>query len=593
MNALRRVVLALALGLNPPAAADAPEGVPEELQDVCRLRDTRPLILSNVSAQPSYFAKIHPEGSHAFYIGSGNRMLTLESNDMLTRDRPIVGSIDPVPSPDGRILAVPGLEIYWLPEVMEKGEGAELLLEDADHSGVYQSVALLRSGRRGGAADLRVYRVITDSSGEVLYRDYEVNFSGARPTARILGNAGPGHLCPGKDYKTIMISKTGRLLGAYDPTSGTSKVIDVAVPGRCREVLDLGYPTGKIEFRHDDGAIAFHVDYYDTQAGGYFSGVSSTLTKDVYVVELQKLEGAAPGAWRLHPSKVRRIFASSVKGSGGYYPSWTRDGRLVYVRDDHNHYAFEVVRPEDAPSYRFLLPPHGGTDHQPEELPKDWPKDWNEQLHRSAALGGLWSQLCSPYDAEQSAVGAMTAFLSLEAEVCRKLARSHWTPDSRLKLSEQPRYRRDPRFDPAILARLEPEELESACREDGPPPTHETKVYGQRISQNLDGPGVIHHYCVGCHVTGGNLDIGGGSLMRNPVDFSNLTQAQVMESLDRMDLWEDDQGRMPPQGFDPPIETDEGEWVDHQELATDYLNEVLAELQRDPPLPDFPGGPAR
>ena len=189
--------------------------------------------------------------------------------------------------------------------------------------------------------------MITDVSGEVRYRDYAIDYSVTPPAVEMLGEV--ARLCPGKTYKTIMISKTSKYVGVYDPTSGTSKI--VTGDGTCREVLDLGYPTGKIEFTYDDARIAFHVDHIQSQAGSYFSGVNGSVTKDVYTLDLvENADGSVSGA------NMRRMGATLEKGSGSYYPAFDEHGRVVYAHDDSNIFSFHVVHPDDMADYEMYLP---------------------------------------------------------------------------------------------------------------------------------------------------------------------------------------------------------------------------------------------
>ncbi len=118
----------------------------------------------------------------------------------------IPGSIDPVPCPDGKLLTVPGLSLYEVSTVLREGDNAAPILNDSSHEGVYQSCAVLsRSG------STTTYRVVTDSSGEVAYRDYKVTY---RPNlkAQVKPLARTKMRCPNLNLKTIIVSKTGKYL---------------------------------------------------------------------------------------------------------------------------------------------------------------------------------------------------------------------------------------------------------------------------------------------------------------------------------------------------------------------------------------------
>lgn len=528
--------------------------------EMCKLVQPKPEILSWIPETPSYFAKVHPEGHVAYYIGMGNQALLLEEPNEEKRKWKIPGSIDPVPCPDGRILTVPGLEVYAIADVMSKGETAESLLSDPEHYGVYQSCALLKVDD-----DQTTYRIVTDDSGKVAYRDYRAIFKADKPPkVEALGSL--DYLCPEQDIKTIIISKTAKYVGGYTPSTGTTQIFDVSEKGVCRSVLDFGYPTGKLEFNYDDTKVTFHVDYFQSQAGGYFSGVSSDVTKDVFVVDLVSHDD------RLSAQNMRRLSASTAKGSGSYYPSFTRDGRVAFINDDHNFYSFQLVKPERAEAFNFYLPPPDGLGN--EELPPGVPKTWKRDLHAAAAIGALWAEACSPYADELSAVEAAATAISISPQSCRRFVNKSWSQKAAKKMSSHPRFSRDLRFDPALIGKLTDEDLLQVCPEKLPEDGEETRIFGDKMADVIDGPKAIHHYCVGCHV--GNSSPGG-------LDFENLTPEQIHMALERIARPKGSPGAMPPGGFDTG-----SDGVSHQEVVVEYLNCLLEQSKYDKKDPKRP-----
>ncbi len=529
----------------------------------CQLVEATPEVVSRLPVAPSYFTKVHADGEIAFFIGSGNHLLFLEDDNPDTRVRQIPGSIDPVPSSDGRIVTVPGLKIYAMEDILRDGRAATALIDDSSHGGVYQSVAVIEA-----EGEQRTYRVITDT-GTVKYRDYRVDFTQTPASVEALGQVTP--LCPGKTYKTIMLSKTGKYVAVYDPASGTSKI--VSGDGSCRELMDLGYPTGKIEFSYDDTRVAFHVDFFDSQAGGYFSGVRATVSKDVFVMDL-----VADGD-RVSGRSLRRLGATMRKGSGGYYPSFDARGRVVYVHDDNDVFSFHAIHPEDVLDYNLVLPPPAGfADGQP---PAGTPADWELRLNATAAIGSLWLEQCGRDNADElTAVDAASLFPAIAQNECEQLVRDRWL-DAKERLSQHLRFSRDTRFSPELIAGFEVEQILPLCRDNHAAP-RVSRVYGEEIREVLDGARAVHHYCVGCH-DGPSLSREDGTTVPNPVDFERLTESQLMASLARIHLPDGNPLRMPPtQSYFPPVFTLNGQSVDHRKVAVDYLLKKLAQVQSRP-----------
>jgi len=526
---------------------------------LCKLNQPQPRLISWLPETPSYFAKVHPDGKYAFFIGSGNRILFLEEPDEAKRVISIPGSIDPVPCPDGKILTVPGLTLYEVSSLLKNHDKTKPLLTDSTNEGVYQSCAVLsKSGRT------TTYRVITDSSGEVAFRDYQIRFSTSRP-ARVTPLAKTKLRCPNLNLKTLIISKTGKYLSAYLPKEGTTKIFDISgSSGECREVADMGYATGKLEFNYDDTQVAFHVDYFSSQAGDYFSGVQSDMSKDVFTLDIERSGG------KLLLSNLRRLTLAQTKGSGSYYPSFAKSGEVVALNDQDNFYSFHAINPLKAPAFAPVLPPPDGWPGG--KPPANVPADWRERLHAAAVMGSLWSKRCSPDDEDLSAAEAASIKMVMPASTCRELVRESWKDGSGEELAQHVRFSRDGRFDPELVKQLTAGQLSESCREtpdaNDPPPL----VFGSKLSGTIDGPRAIQHYCVGCHVPGGALRLPDGTTIANTLNFRSLSQWQLEASLMRLDL-PADSGGMPPGGF----EAAHG-GVDHKALVKDYLECKLRQV---------------
>jgi|GEM_PF-3410804 len=533
-----------------------------QLQDpLCKLNHHQPRYISWLPEFPSYFAKVHPDGKFAFFIGSGNRLVNLEERDEAKRIKSVPGSIDPVPCPDGKLLTVPGLSLYEISSVLKDGENAKALITDSTHEGVYQSCAVLAKN-----GNTTTYRVITDASGEVAYRDYKVTYSSSH-AARVSPQGIAKLRCPGMNLKTIIVSKTGKYLSAYIPDVGTTKIFNIeGSSGACKEVADIGYATGKLEFNFNDTQIAFHVDYFSSQAGDYFSGVQNDMSKDVFTLDIARVSGG-----KLQLSNLRRLSTAREKGSGSYYPSFTRSGEILFLNDADNFYSFHAVKPERIPAYAPVLPPPDGWPGG--VVPTGVPADWNERLHAASVMGSLWSKRCAEDDQEVSAVEAASVKMVMPTSTCLELVKEYWKPGFGEELAKHVRFSRDKRFDAGLVSQFTVDKLNQSCRDNPDVDEPPAPEYGSKLAGAVDGPRLIQHYCVGCHVSGGALRLPDGTAMPNTMNFRKLEDWQIESALTRLEL-KAGEGRMPPGGF----EAAHGD-VDHKRMVKEYLECKLKQLR--------------
>lgn len=412
-----------------------------------------------------------------------------------------------------------------------------------------------------------MYRVITDASGEVAYRDYKVTYSNSR-AARVEPQAATKLRCPRLNLKTIIISKTGKYLSAYLRDVGTTKIFDIAgSSGACKEVADIGYATGKVEFNYEDTQIAFHVDYFSSDAGGYFSGVSNDMRKEIFTLDLAPAAGG-----KLKLSNLRRLTSTLTKGSGSYYPSYARNGEVVFLNDEDNFYSFRAVMPDRIPAYSPVLPPPDGWPGG--VVPVGVPADWKMRLHSASVMGSLWSKRCGEDDDEElSAVEAASTMMIMPTSTCLELVKEYWKPGAAAELAKHVRYSRDARFDAGLIGQFTVDQLNFACRDSAEVNDPAPIEYGSKLANSVDGVRLVQHYCVGCHVSGGALRLPDGSTIANSLNFSSLQEWQIEAALARIELPEGE-GRMPPRGFEAPVGK-----MDHQKIVKEYLECRLEQLR--------------
>lgn len=536
------MIYALAAALWTALAPAAPAGL-------CELYEPKPKTVTWLNESPSYFAKIAPDGNLAYFIGSGNRMIFMGEDDGQRLFKAIPGDIDPVPCPDGKVVTTPGLNFFEVGALKRDGIRAQAFHSDGSHSGVYQSCAVIAS-----SGNTTTYRMITDESGSVNFRDYKVTFGAGAPTVEEIGTV--ASLCPGLNLKTLIISKTGKYVSGYVPETGTTQIYS-AEPGACKLMADLGFPTGKLEFSYDDSRVVFHMDVFGSQAGDYFSGVDSQVSKEILTLDLER------SGERLAVRNLRKLSASRAKGSGSYYPSFTKQGLVGFVHDDFDFYSYRVMDPRSLPAFNLTVPPpEGWPGGSP---PPEVPADWEKRLHAAAVVGSLWSQSCSAYDDELGAVDAASLVMSLGKAPCERMVAEQWVSGAAARMAQHPRFARDTRFKSDIIGGLTAADLKAECRTTSLPSQAVTKFYGKKALTDLDGPRALHHYCVGCHVPGGRLRLPDGSSMANPLHFEHLTPDQIQASLARIEA-PAGAGRMPPRGFSNDAD---------KKIVVDYLRELM------------------
>jgi hypothetical protein len=569
--------------------------------EYCSLRSEEPEKIVHVNNAPQFFAKVKAQGDYIFYISQheGNHLLsTTDTNDQ-TRDLRIIGDIDPVPSPDGRILTIPGVSIYLVDEVIAKKDRARPFYQDSSNDGVYQSVALVKVE---DDSNVRTYRVVVDGNSRIQYRDYKIDFNHSPPKVTPQGDTRTH--CPNQSVSTIMVSKTGRYVTGFDTKTNTTKIFDMtdlSSPNRCRELYDLGYGTGKIEFNiakprppqvfnfeESDQRLSFHMDYFDSNVSSYFSGVESSIAKDVYTMDLDVPQNRQSN-WKLKPSNLRKLFSEVRLGSGGYYPSFNTDGQVVMIYDDAEAYSFRFYNPERTKPYDFFLVSPASTFEEAWRHEAQLPPNWKERFHRAAAIGVLWSQVCLPEDDGQrkdiTAVGASSYFLGMTKDSCTSLVTSQWD-NMKPQIINNPIWGQDPRFSTQIIQGYGQNDLLQACgaikdREAHAPPV----VIGTPSASHLTRDQLVHHYCMGCHVPGGRMTGILGDGYPNAVDFTRTESgfpktnlAHLLSSRRRINTGrahdEDPQGRRPPDSmppvnsFEPADRTD----FDHGESVLEIIN---------------------
>ena len=193
------------------------------------------------------------------------------------KEQRIPGNVDPVPTPDGRLLMRPGLLLYPM-ATLTKGDTIPVY-EDPELPDEYQT-ASVQQERHGVVR----YRVITGWRQGARFRDYDVTFTakGAYKSAVPVG--APFVPCGARTLTLPINAKSGREFGAYDAGTRTNVIIEVTDAKSCVDKLDLGFASGKLSFSYDGSVIAFATSRVDTDADGWRLRPSELVYKDALLL---------------------------------------------------------------------------------------------------------------------------------------------------------------------------------------------------------------------------------------------------------------------------------------------------------------------
>jgi hypothetical protein len=226
------------------------------------------------------------------------------------REQRIPGTVDPVPTPDGKFLTRPGLMFYLVP-TLASGDTTPLFV-DRELPDEYQTISILKQSR-----DAVRYRVVTGWRMGVRLREYDITFppGGKPPHIEPLGT--PMVPCAGRGFSLPISAKGTREVGVYDKDSRTNRIIEIGEDGHCTDVLDLGFASGKLSFNYDASAIAFATSRIDVDADGFMLQPEEAFYKDALV---------------LYRKTGRIVSLSRNRGLRGMtFPEFLPDGRSIIL----------------------------------------------------------------------------------------------------------------------------------------------------------------------------------------------------------------------------------------------------------------------
>lgn len=377
--------------------------------NVCNLREGSFDSAVRINGLPGYFFKVHPDGKYIAFIEGGNQLLDFESG----KEYRLQGGVDPVWSPDGKLLSHPGNEDGMafhhsheaIPAALEGKPDNTKPFVDKRLEGVYQSI-----GKYGDT-----YSVITDHGGVTMGRykieDGKITTVGdVRPLCKNLESFGTD---------LPMLSKDGKYLSVYESGSRSTKIYSLA-GNDCELAADLGFPTGKVSFNSDSSQITFHLDQFGEFDDGWFSGISKDKVKNVVSLKLEKNGSKLiPGEWSL-------VSKATTAGNGGYYPDYDREGNIYYLEDRENFFQFVKVRQNQLEWFPF--------DQKMFRTSGDCANCVTVPQKTSLeVLSSMWSRVC-----DQAGINLNNSPLhatAIDPVECRNMVESFWT--SSLEVSKE------------------------------------------------------------------------------------------------------------------------------------------------------------
>ena len=296
---------------------------------------------------PKYFFRPVPDSPFISYTsGTRNYLLNMETG----REINIPHWVDAIPTPFKGLVTIPKLvpnirvapRYGFIPEFgsMEFYRTNDLLkgkkrpfFKDRTLQGAYQTMAIIEKNE-----DKIILRMVTESflnKKNVFLQDYEIllNHDQSPKKMRTLYRRAK-KFCPNIEVSLPMLSKSGKYFAAVDPKSRHMKIYTMDDKFKCHLFKDLQMPTGKVDFSYDDKLMAFHV--------------SPVNPKDVaYVVKTQDLSNQIDiMTYNLETGYFNWV--SECKKSNCYYPSFTPDGSLYYMKQKANaSYEFVKLKRKD------------------------------------------------------------------------------------------------------------------------------------------------------------------------------------------------------------------------------------------------------
>ena len=256
------------------------------------------------------YTSLQQDAAYLFDISSG-------------KEQRIPGHVDPVPTPDGRFITLPGLKFHPLPQLIANNETP--LFTDPELPDEYQTASILGENSKS----LR-YRIITGWRAGARFRDYDVTFDKKGQAATVTALDTPFVPCGDRLLTLPINAKSGYEFGAFDARVNSNFIIEVTAMKTCVDKLNLGFATGKISFSYDGEAIAFSTARINTDATGELMRPSESFYKDALI---------------LHRKTGRIVSLSANRPLRGMtFPEFQKNGSVMLLDQIAPGRSVEIIR---------------------------------------------------------------------------------------------------------------------------------------------------------------------------------------------------------------------------------------------------------
>ena len=385
----------------------------------------------------SFFISPNPNGEEVAVISEfENRLVNLsnmpdggEVEEDVT-DTELPGSVDPVFTPDGKYITLPGSIFYSYQEAKRKGDNARPVVLEG-YGAPYQSVGQPnpKNEEYNYISDPNPIDPIGDNTN-IFFTKVSIKKS------KILGifkrnqkTIKTGHLCKDKITGSLpMISPDGKYISYLDQSTQTTKIMRIGKDGTdCTEVLDLGIPTGKVSFNFDEKnrQLAFHVERSNYMSG-WFESIDESFSTDSFIMDIDTNKiGTDEEKWSI--SGIKRLSYTATPGTGTYYPRFTRNGGIIAAKttvDDEGERHSNIV--QYGADQIININSNRDSVIREVDVPQDKTCEGAPKLLNQIALGRLFSSVCDSLKIPDQEKDSVLISPFIDEKSCINLVKDFW-----------------------------------------------------------------------------------------------------------------------------------------------------------------------
>lgn len=492
-------------GLRHPASNEPP--LSDDIKKICTA--TGPTLVKRLFVPkdeiPNYFHRVLSKaGWVAFSNGWGDedsehQIVLLNLANGSTKLGP--GPYDLVPLVDEELVTQPHpFHFYKTSDVLKHGADTQILYDDVDMAGYYQSTGLLSTN-----GSVNTHRILMDDTRDstvdgLVLRDFKIK-SPTKSAKDIKTASREMYACEGKLMKLPMLSKNGTRVSGIDET-GYTKVFEIGIKNdHCKELLNTEAGTGKADFSFDQKMLAFHKAFNGNNSLGWNETPQQNWHQNVFV-------------YNIETGQVKQLTHNTTGNST--YPVFKSDGMVVYADSVPGPsggivHSFVVADPSKVPWSESTA--DLAVDKCVE--PKCDQKKMKEHLLSVAVIGGLWDAVCIGAG-EVNRNSALLTAMTLNGNDCKTLVQNQWK-DYQAKVARETLVTVNNEI--KALKGLTVDTLIAACPAVLPVPGPSPIEIGESAEETTTATQIFSNKCSLCHGTGDYK-----------MDFTNLASLYQLKS---------------------------------------------------------------